>query len=137
MHCSCSLENSGKYFSAGHCHGLFTCAEAGKEGARLQAHKEDGFRWWVQRLSRMFQLHDEVRIDHFRGFAGGSICAPIAAQGAADTLQHFLLSRAGSSLCKGLASHSGDRLHGMENPRGHESARAQDTGQWMRRKRQP
>lgn len=35
-----------------------------------KAHKEDGFRWWVQRLSRCFQLHDEVRIDHFRGFAG-------------------------------------------------------------------
>ena len=28
-------------------------------------------------------------------------------------------------------------LHGMEDPRGHESARAQDTGRWMRRKRQP
>ena len=36
----------------------------------MQAHKEDGYRWWVQRLRRMFQLHDEVRIDHFRGFAG-------------------------------------------------------------------
>lgn len=24
----------------------------------------------MQRLSRCFQLHDEVRIDHFRGFAG-------------------------------------------------------------------
>ncbi len=39
-------------------------------GGLSQAHKEDGFRWWVQRLSRCFQLHDEVRIDHFRGFAG-------------------------------------------------------------------
>ena len=50
---------------------MFACVGADKEGERLQAHKEDGFRWWVQRLSRMFQLHDEVRIDHFRGFAGG------------------------------------------------------------------
>ena len=41
-----------------------------KESWAAQAHKEDGYRWWVQRLSRMFQLHDEVRIDHFRGFAG-------------------------------------------------------------------
>jgi hypothetical protein len=37
-----------------------------------QAHKEDGFRWWVQRMSRCFQLHDVVRVDHFRGLAGAS-----------------------------------------------------------------
>ena len=47
------------------------CMHVGTDGQPgLQAHKEDGFRWWVQRLSRCFQLHDEVRIDHFRGFAG-------------------------------------------------------------------
>ena len=27
----------------------------------------------MQRLSRMFLLHDEVRIDHFRGFAGAQL----------------------------------------------------------------
>lgn len=33
-------------------------------------HKEEGYAWWTQRLGRAFQLFDETRIDHFRGFAG-------------------------------------------------------------------
>ena len=28
-----------------------------------------GYRWWVERLRRTFQLYDLARIDHFRGFA--------------------------------------------------------------------
>ena len=35
-----------------------------------QAQKQDGFRWWAQRLGRAFHMHNETRIDHFRGFAG-------------------------------------------------------------------
>lgn len=31
---------------------------------------QTGFRWWIERLRRTFTLHDLVRIDHFRGFAG-------------------------------------------------------------------
>jgi len=27
-----------------------------------------GYRWWVQRLARNLDLHDAVRVDHFRGF---------------------------------------------------------------------
>ena len=34
------------------------------------AHEKEGFRWWTRRLQRALALHDEVRIDHFRGFAG-------------------------------------------------------------------
>jgi len=34
------------------------------------AMERDGFRWWVKRLRRAFDLYDETRIDHFRGFAG-------------------------------------------------------------------
>lgn len=30
--------------------------------------KKDGFRWWMNRLERQFELFDIVRIDHFRGF---------------------------------------------------------------------
>ncbi|MCG6896043.1 MAG: 4-alpha-glucanotransferase [Thiocapsa sp.] len=30
----------------------------------------DGYRFWVQRLRRVLELVDYVRIDHFRGFAG-------------------------------------------------------------------
>ena len=32
------------------------------------AHKRQGWRWWIQRMERMFRLFDVVRIDHFRGF---------------------------------------------------------------------
>jgi 4-alpha-glucanotransferase len=35
-----------------------------------KAHEKEGFQWWAQRLARSFELHDETRIDHFRGFAG-------------------------------------------------------------------
>ncbi len=30
--------------------------------------QDTGFEWWIQRLSRQFELFDIVRIDHFRGF---------------------------------------------------------------------
>jgi 4-alpha-glucanotransferase len=30
---------------------------------------EDGYRWWIERLRRTFELFDLTRIDHFRGFA--------------------------------------------------------------------
>jgi 4-alpha-glucanotransferase len=28
----------------------------------------DGYRWWIERLRRSFELFDYVRLDHFRGF---------------------------------------------------------------------
>ncbi len=31
-------------------------------------HKDSGFKWWMKRLKRVFELYDIVRIDHFRGF---------------------------------------------------------------------
>ena len=34
------------------------------------AHAAEGYRWWASRLGRALALHDEVRIDHFRGLAG-------------------------------------------------------------------
>lgn len=30
--------------------------------------KKDGYKWWIDRFSRIFSLFDGVRIDHFRGF---------------------------------------------------------------------
>ena len=36
---------------------------------RWDALREDGYRWWVERMRRTFALFDVVRIDHFRGFA--------------------------------------------------------------------
>jgi len=33
-----------------------------------EALRQDGFRWWLERLGRLFRLFDYVRLDHFRGF---------------------------------------------------------------------
>ena len=33
-------------------------------------HRKEGYSWWAGRLGRAFELYDETRIDHFRGFAG-------------------------------------------------------------------
>ncbi len=35
-----------------------------------EAHAKENYSWWSGRISRALQLHDEVRIDHFRAFAG-------------------------------------------------------------------
>ncbi|HLI52002.1 MAG TPA: 4-alpha-glucanotransferase, partial [Thermomicrobiaceae bacterium] len=32
---------------------------------------EDGYRWWVERFRRTFELVDIARVDHFRGFVAG------------------------------------------------------------------
>ena len=32
-----------------------------------RAHRETGYRWWIERLRRTFELFDLARIDHFRG----------------------------------------------------------------------
>lgn len=31
-------------------------------------HQADGYAWWTQRMARVLELFDQVRIDHFRGF---------------------------------------------------------------------
>ena len=36
---------------------------------RWQAHEEEGYAWWIERLRKTTVLLDIVRIDHFRGFA--------------------------------------------------------------------
>ncbi|MBA4136443.1 MAG: 4-alpha-glucanotransferase [Opitutus sp.] len=33
-----------------------------------EAHRADGYRWWIERMRAAFSLYDVVRIDHFRGF---------------------------------------------------------------------
>ncbi|KAL5703890.1 4-alpha-glucanotransferase [Ranunculus cassubicifolius] len=35
-----------------------------------KAMEAEGFSWWIQRIKRAYNLYDECRIDHFRGFAG-------------------------------------------------------------------
>jgi len=34
------------------------------------AHRASAYKWWTERMQRMFEMVDIVRIDHFRGFAG-------------------------------------------------------------------
>ena len=34
-----------------------------------EAHKQEGYAWWKERLRAAYRLFDVVRIDHFRGFA--------------------------------------------------------------------
>lgn len=36
---------------------------------RWDVHEKNGYKWWICRLKKAFQLADLVRIDHFRGFA--------------------------------------------------------------------
>jgi 4-alpha-glucanotransferase len=33
-----------------------------------RAHREQGYRWWRERMQRTFELVDMTRVDHFRGF---------------------------------------------------------------------
>lgn len=33
-----------------------------------EAHEREQWRWWEERMRRMFRMYDTVRIDHFRGF---------------------------------------------------------------------
>jgi 4-alpha-glucanotransferase len=35
---------------------------------RWDAHRQEGYAWWIERVRRTFELVDIVRIDHFRGF---------------------------------------------------------------------
>lgn len=35
---------------------------------RWDAHKKDGYSWWIKRLEHCFDMYDLLRIDHFRGF---------------------------------------------------------------------
>lgn len=37
---------------------------------RWEAHKEEGYQWWISRIRKSLEFYDVVRIDHFRGFAG-------------------------------------------------------------------
>ena len=37
---------------------------------RWQAHEQENYAWWIQRLCKKIELVDIIRIDHFRGFAG-------------------------------------------------------------------
>ena len=33
-----------------------------------EAHRREGFAWWIRRLEAALERHDAVRVDHFRGF---------------------------------------------------------------------
>jgi len=37
---------------------------------RWDVHAKSGYKWWIGRFRRAFELVDMIRLDHFRGFAG-------------------------------------------------------------------
>jgi len=37
---------------------------------RWEAHKKEGYAWWIKRFKAVLKMVDIVRLDHFRGFAG-------------------------------------------------------------------
>lgn len=37
---------------------------------RWEVHEETGYAWWIKRMAHALEDFDQVRIDHFRGFAG-------------------------------------------------------------------
>ena len=45
--------------------------------------KENGYRWWIERIRGQIDLVDALRLDHFRGFAD-YWCIPNTAENAAD-----------------------------------------------------
>jgi 4-alpha-glucanotransferase len=40
------------------------------------AHRTEGYRWWIERFRRAFELADLTRVDHFRGFVAGWAIPP-------------------------------------------------------------
>ena len=49
----------------------YFCADGQLWGNPLydwDAMKKDGYKWWINRIKRVFELTDVLRIDHFRGF---------------------------------------------------------------------
>eukprot|EP00899_Mesostigma_viride_P022386 jgi/Mesvir1/3331/Mv13716-RA.1 len=69
-----------------------------------QAHADEKFAWWGRRLGRAMDLHDEVRIDHFRGLAG---YYSIAAD-AETAMDGTWCKGPGEELFKGIQSIAGD-----------------------------
>jgi 4-alpha-glucanotransferase len=37
---------------------------------KWEAHRQDGYQWWINRIRAALRLTDVLRLDHFRGFAG-------------------------------------------------------------------
>jgi len=50
---------------------------------RWPAHRAQGYRWWVERFRRTFQLVDLTRVDHFRGFVA-AWAVPLGTDDAAE-----------------------------------------------------
>jgi 4-alpha-glucanotransferase len=69
-----------------------------------QRMRQDGFRWWVDRLRWLLSLYDFVRVDHFRGFAA---CWEISA-GAATAVNGRWVETPGRELFAALQKTLGD-----------------------------
>ena len=66
--------------------------------------RRTGYRWWVERLRRTFELFDVTRIDHFRGF----VAAWAVPEGAADARAGHWRRGPGRALFAALRAELGD-----------------------------
>lgn len=65
------LDNSGKPLCVAGVPPDYFCADGQLWGNPLYdwaAMKSTGYKWWIQRIKRVLELTDVIRIDHFRGF---------------------------------------------------------------------
>ena len=65
------LDKNGRPLSVAGVPPDYFCADGQLWGNPLYdwtAMKKDGYRWWLARIKRVFELTDVLRIDHFRGF---------------------------------------------------------------------
>ena len=65
------LDNSGKPLCVAGVPPDYFCADGQLWGNPLydwSAMKSTGYKWWIQRIKRVLELTDVLRIDHFRGF---------------------------------------------------------------------
>ena len=65
------LDKNGRPLSVAGVPPDYFCADGQLWGNPLYdwaAMKKDGYKWWLARIKRVFELTDVLRIDHFRGF---------------------------------------------------------------------
>ena len=72
-----------------------------------EAHEAEGFAWWIKRLEAERRLTDQIRIDHFRGFAAAW---GIPRSAGRDAKKGAWIPAKGIELFEALRAHFGDNL---------------------------
>lgn len=74
---------------------------------KWEAHEAEGFAWWIKRLESERRLTDQIRIDHFRGFAAAWGIPRSAGRNAKDGAW---IPAMGAELFDALRVHFGEEL---------------------------